>query len=444
MESSGRKNRNMSLLDYESQFSKLRINKRNGKVSPHKIAMLLAVISLIEKGLLLQNRIYFNDNFRDEFTNQFNKLADSADSNNPCLPYFHLRSSGFWHHQLKPGKQTAYAELTTIGNVSGINEYIQYVYLDEELYELLNNLVVRNMLSAALFQNLEDQDRSNLLNVGKGWNWIESEIVVDLYFRMLEMQVANQAYVKTHLYRELLPRLNNRSIKLIEAKCQNVSAVMVQHGYPYVIGLKPLWNYQKQLEKVVLSQLIGSEKKLAEVIDKTLVISTEEDMVINWDSVLDTDIPEHIPGVREPQSKYLAHKIDYSQRESNNRKLGECGEEFVLEYEKRRMTNAGRSDLINDVEWSSKIQGDGLGYDIRSFNPENDDELFIEVKTTNSGKYQPFFISHNEVNYSKEFADAYSLYRVYQYKMNPRLFCMNGDVSQHVNLNAKTYKASFS
>jgi len=432
----------MSLLDYESQFSKLRTNKRNGKVSPHKIAMLLAIINMVEKGELTQNRIYYKTELTEQFTIQFDKLADSDDSDNPHLPFFHLRSSDFWHHQVKPGKQDAYNKLTTATSARAINEFIQYVYLDEELYELLDNLVVRDMLSAALFKNLEDQDRSTLLKVGKGWNWLECEVVVDLYFRMLDMQVSNQSYVKTHLYAEVIPLLNNRSIKSVEAKCQNVSAVMVQHGYPYVTGLKPLWNYQKQLEKVVLTQLIGQDTKLAEVLEKTLIVP--EDVVVNWDSVLDTEVPEHIPGVREPKSKYLAHKVDYSQRESNNRKLGERGEEFILEYEKRRMTNAGRSDLINDVEWSSKIQGDGLGYDIRSFNPENDEELFIEVKTTNSGKYQPFFISQNEVNYSKEFSEAYSLYRVYQYKTNPRLFCMNGDVCQHVNLNAKTYKASFS
>ncbi|MBK8614733.1 MAG: hypothetical protein IPN85_15005 [Flavobacteriales bacterium] len=32
-----------------------------------------------------------------------------------------------------------------------------------------------------------------------------------------------------------------------------------------------------------------------------------------------------------------------------------------------RLAAAGRADLAKEVEWVAKTQGDGLGYDIRSF-----------------------------------------------------------------------------
>jgi len=433
----------MGLLYYENQFSKLRMNKRDGQVSPHKVAMLLAIIDLFDKDKLEKNKIYFDQELIKEFTNHFQRICSQTDRNNPHLPFFHLRSSGFWHHHIKPGKREAYENLTTASGVGVLNEMINYVYLDDELFELLGNTVVRNLLRETLYKNLEEQDRRSLLDVGIGWDWLECELVVDLYFKILEMQVLKKDYVKSQLYAELVPQLNNRSIKSVEAKCQNVSAVMVQHGYPYVTGLKPLWNYQKQLEKVVLSQLVGQYIKLTEMIDKTLIVSERDEVVIDWNKVLDTAIPKHIPSVKEPKSEYLARRVDYSQRESNNRKLGERGEEFVLEFERYRLAQAGRKDLIDDIEWSSKKQGDGLGYDIRSFDPHKDEELFIEVKTTNSGKYQPFFISQNEVNYSKNYSDKYSLYRVYQFTSDPRLFHMHGNIEQYVNLHAKNYRASF-
>ena len=47
--------------------------------------------------------------------------------------------------------------------------------------------------------------------------------------------------------------------------------------------------------------------------------------------------------------------------------FGESGEQFVLDFERFRLTRAGRCDLATEVEWSSKVQGDGLGYDVRSF-----------------------------------------------------------------------------
>ena len=70
--------------------------------------------------------------------------------------------------------------------------------------------------------------------------------------------------------------------------------------------------------------------------------------------------------------------------------------------------------------------------------------MFIEVKTTNSGKYQPFYISQNEVEFSREFNQQYSLYRVYDFrKRERRLYRMPGFVEDHVSLNPILYRAGF-
>jgi len=61
-----------------------------------------------------------------------------------------------------------------------------------------------------------------------------------------------------------------------------------------------------------------------------------------------------------------------------------------MRLERERLLELGRKDLVGDIQWTSKEMGDGAGYDIRSFQGQTDEELFIEVKTTNSGKYQQF------------------------------------------------------
>ena len=98
---------------------------------------------------------------------------------------------------------------------------------------------------------------------------------------------------------------------------------------------------------------------------------------------------------------------------------------------------------MNEIEWTSRLVGDGAGYDIRSFDGRTEDELFIEVKTTNSGMYQPFFVSDNEVSFSEIYAKQYSLYRVFQFRDDPKLFSLSGDLRHNVNLQPKTYRASF-
>jgi len=139
---------------------------------------------------------------------------------------------------------------------------------------------------------------------------------------------------------------------------------------------------------------------------------------------------------------------DFTKREAINRHLGELGEQFVIEFEKYKLTKAGRSDLAKEVEWSSKEKGDGLGYDVRSFLVDEsslkEEELFIEVKTTSCGKYLPFYITDNELAFSKKFSDNYQLSRVYDFHKKARIFQLTGSVEEYVNLHPELYRASFS
>lgn len=434
----------MSLLDYEARFASLKMNTHGGgEKSPHKVAMLQSVIELIEKEKITQNRVEFDDQLRAMFTKSFNRLATESDRDNPHLPFFHLRSSGFWHHYLKPGKHDSYAKLSTASSAKVIIDHIDYVYLDEELFELLGNGVARALLLSALDRNLTDQDYVELLNVGNGWNWLECEAAVQDYFVMLNKELTGKKYSKAEHRRALLSKLDNRSEGSIEFKHQNISAVLLEIGQPYIQGYKPAFNYQQQLKAVVLAYLAGHQTDLESIVSSADVEPVENQRMINWSNVLDSEIPEIIPSIGEPIRKYLARKTNFSERERYNRKLGEKGEAFVVEFERFRLAEAGRNDLVKEIEWKSQSEGDGLGYDVRSFDPIKDEELLIEVKTTNSGKYQPFFISHNELEFSRERAANYSLYRVYGFRDKARIYQLNGAVDQYVNLQPQSYKASF-
>lgn len=435
----------MSLLDYEARFSKLRMNTRGGnEKSPHKVAMLLAVMDLIEHGKITHNRIYFDDQLRDAFSLHFNTLAGSNDRNNPHLPFFHLRGDGFWRHYPKPGKADAYNTLSTASGPGVITNHIAYAFVDDELFEYLDNEISRNFLKSALLENLSGAAWRNLLDVGDGWDWLECEAIVQDYFSMLNDELIGKLYSKAEHRRGLLAKLNQRSEGSIEFKHQNISAILIELGQPYIKGYKPAFNYQRQLKQVVLSYLAAKPQELDLISDSADLPVDHQPKVIDWGSVLDTEIPERIASVQEPRREYLARKVNYSERERNNRSLGLRGEEFALEYERYRLTQAGRADLADEVKWVSRDEGDGMGYDIRSFSVEREDELFIEVKTTNSGKYQPFYITDNELAFSQEFERQYCLYRVYDFRVNARLFQLAGPVDFHTHISPIIYKASFS
>ena len=56
-----------------------------------------------------------------------------------------------------------------------------------------------------------------------------------------------------------------------------------------------------------------------------------------------------------------------------DKQLGDLGEELVLRYEKMKLIDIGKTDLENAVENVSKTQGDGTGYDTKSFNSDGKD-----------------------------------------------------------------------
>jgi hypothetical protein len=90
----------------------------------------------------------------------------------------------------------------------------------------------------------------------------------------------------------------------------------------------------------------------------------------------------------------------------------------------------------------SKTQGDGLGYDILSFDPDGS-RRFIEVKTTAFGERTPFFVSANEVRFTRSQPEEFRLYRLFDFRQMPRLFELAGPIESHCALDPATYRASF-
>jgi hypothetical protein len=90
--------------------------------------------------------------------------------------------------------------------------------------------------------------------------------------------------------------------------------------------------------------------------------------------------------------------------------------------------------------WVSDAEGDGAGYDIRSFNTDESQRL-IEVKTTGLTKYHPFYVSPNELAVSQREARQYHLYRVFRYGRDTRMYTLQGALSSVCRLEPAQYSA---
>src|SRR4029453_18055608 len=89
----------------------------------------------------------------------------------------------------------------------------------------------------------------------RDWSREEVEATVGDYFAMLRDELAGLPINKAEHNERVRRLLRNRSKGSVEFKHANISAVLTLHGYPYIDGYKPRFNFQALLEQVVLEYL---------------------------------------------------------------------------------------------------------------------------------------------------------------------------------------------
>ncbi|EAW35205.1 HNH endonuclease [Lyngbya sp. PCC 8106] len=122
--------------------------------APNKPVLLLSVIELIERGQIQRNRIELSPELISTFLKFWHDLNIQRDPN-IGLPFFHLRTDGFWHFKAKPGFEfmESRASKIKVRSVSGLQQAVEYAYLDLELFTLLMNPGSRAELTLLLIEN---------------------------------------------------------------------------------------------------------------------------------------------------------------------------------------------------------------------------------------------------------------------------------------------------
>lgn len=283
-----------------------------------------------------------------------------------------------------------------------------------------------------------------LPNTNTAWNATEVSATVRSYLDMLVQELAGQRYNKSACRQLLFDALGGaRSHASIEFKYCNISAVLQLLHYPSINGYKRRTNFQKSLMQEV-EQQVPRYPQLASIVQAAVTQPAAEPVAPNFDHVLQ-DPPRQAHHVSEALAEYAVRspvKRDYLAQEARNQSLGLAGELFALAYEQWRLQQQGLPGLAQRVEHVSQTLGDGLGFDIRSFDAQGNEQM-IEVKTTRFAKDTPFFVSRNELDVSEQKSAHFHLYRIYEFRQQPKLFTLKGAITAHCQLDPVTYRACF-
>jgi hypothetical protein len=277
----------------------------------------------------------------------------------------------------------------------------------------------------------------------RDWSREEVEATVSDYLNMLQEELTGRSYNKTEHRRKLSKLLQERSDGAIERKHQNISAIFLQLGLPCIEGYKPLGNYQHLLLEIVEDVTIRAKHllgTLAADVRAPAVIPSVEDILRTEVSAPSLIMSKHHGYAERVCEPHVPKLVNYLAREAANQSLGAAGEEFVVRFETARLLAVGADKLASKIERISVTSGDSAGFDVLSYE-ETGKERFIEVKTTRYGSETPFFVSRHEVAVSRKERDCYRVYRVFDFRHNPRFFQKCGQIDEMFLLEPAQYEA---
>jgi hypothetical protein len=271
----------------------------------------------------------------------------------------------------------------------------------------------------------------------KGTPWSDDELdaIIEDYFLMLDSDLGGKPYVKSRHSAALMARIG-RSHRSVEFKHQNISAVLEELGLPWIPGYIPKSNYQSAIFGAIDRYLTRHPSILELAQTSPSATTTPSNVFVERPILVPMD------EVRPARLRRLVSKFDPVVRDQRNRALGGAGEAFVVDVERRRLTEVNRVDLARRIRWVSVEDGDGAGYDVLSFSPTGEERL-IEVKTTNGAARTPFFLSRNECEVAIERPMDWLIYRVHLFARQPRIFTISPPLEAAIRLSPETWRASF-
>lgn len=260
------------------------------------------------------------------------------------------------------------------------------------------------------------------------WTLDEVEAAVTGFFTHYARTDRHGRAAQLELVTALKVQIPTRSEKSIRDKLSNINAVLDELGLTPVDKIGKLSNSQILLQAIVRDWIDEHFERFDMPAPPT---SSSRPLEVE---------PPSATMVRAVAAGRMGCRVDFAARDERNRALGLKGEEWACNILRQELRDAGRADLAERVVWTSKDEGDGLGFDIRSFTPSGD-PIVVEVKTTNGGIAAPFFLSPNELAASARYGAAYLLLRLFDFSGTPRFYRTWGDLSESCQLEAAGYRA---
>ncbi|MDF3029207.1 MAG: endonuclease [Fluviicola sp.] len=146
-------------------FSRLRRDYKYGG-APHKPVLLLAILELVRKGDILNNRIAITPELVLEFKSIWSKLVVTPHIPNFALPFYHMKTEPFWKLVTYTGITIPVTFSNSIRSLNALKESVAFAELDPEVFVLMQDPIQLTIMEEALLDQYFPETKNQFHSTG--------------------------------------------------------------------------------------------------------------------------------------------------------------------------------------------------------------------------------------------------------------------------------------
>lgn len=233
-------NKYLKLLQPDRKY--LNVDKSKG-IAPHKPVLLLAVIENISSDLIKSNKIYLTPELVESFREIWAKLVISEHDLRFPLPFYHLKTSGFWKLIPNNGFEEMLKFSSQMRSFKNLEAAVDYAELDFTFFGLLKENTTKNIIITFLLDTYFPQSKKDYkfseYNVKKYIDTIENKFLgensID-YIASLDLKNQEEVFIRSSVFKRQIPKLYDFKCCISEMSLTttfNISMLDACHIIPF-------------------------------------------------------------------------------------------------------------------------------------------------------------------------------------------------------------------
>jgi putative restriction endonuclease len=201
----------MEVSVFLKKLFKLKVDRSKGAPAPHKAVLLLSVLQLMEYGKIKENRIQITPELVARFKDNWHSYVQSEKFNpNFTLPFYHLKSDGFWNLKTLPGRDLLLTSSNSIKSFQALKNAVAFAYFEDGIYKYLtdkhNNELAQQTLLETYLGGTRVTTPYNFLTEVAGQMLNEPP---SAYKKEIEAADEEELFVRGGVFKKLIPKIYN-------------------------------------------------------------------------------------------------------------------------------------------------------------------------------------------------------------------------------------------